>query len=87
MSLTPALTGETAVAESRQASQEEEAEEERERQRAALLIARFFSCFPSISSMTIRLFRQEAATVEEFEASQGLAGPSSLSQQLDDLFF
>jgi len=30
--------------------------------------------------------RQEAATVEEFEASQGLAGPSSLSQQLDDLF-
>jgi len=63
-------TGETALAESRQASQEEEAEEERERHRAAMVIA-----------------RQEAATVEEFEASQGLAGPSSsLSQQLDDLF-
>merc|ERR1719403_107790 len=45
--------GETAVAESRQASQEEE---ERERQRTAQLIA-----------------RQEAAMVEEFEASQGLA--------------
>ena len=48
MSLTPALTGETAVAESRQASQEEEAEEERERQRAALLIARFFHLMFSI---------------------------------------
>merc|ERR1719403_536172 len=30
--------------------------------------------------------RQEAAMVEEFEASQGLAGPSTLSQQLGDLF-
>merc|ERR1711973_244058 len=50
--------GETAVAESRQASQKEEEEEERERQRTAQLIA-----------------RQEAAMVEEFEASQGLVGP------------
>ena len=79
--------GETAVAESRQASQEEGEEEERERRRAAQLIARFHHYSTLfLPSSSFFAWRQEAAMVEEFEASQGLAGPSTLSQQLDDLF-